>query len=78
MIALATAHAARGEPIEGGALLDEGHRRGAPILARRGGRGAGERHRATQALFWPAIPVRNLVFLAIAMGHGLRRVLPPW
>ncbi len=29
-------------------------------------------------LFWPAIPVRNLVFLAIALGHGFRRLLPPY
>jgi ADP-ribosylglycohydrolase len=29
-------------------------------------------------LFWPAIPVRNLIFLAIALAHGFRRMLPPY
>jgi ADP-ribosylglycohydrolase len=28
--------------------------------------------------FWPAIPLRNLVFLLIVLGHGLRRLLPPY
>lgn len=28
-------------------------------------------------LFWPAIPVRNLAFLAIVLTHGFRRLVPP-
>ena len=27
--------------------------------------------------FWPAIPLRNLAFLAIVLAHGFRRLLPP-
>jgi hypothetical protein len=29
-------------------------------------------------LFWPAIPARNLLFLAVALAHGFRRMLPPY
>jgi ADP-ribosyl-[dinitrogen reductase] hydrolase len=29
-------------------------------------------------LFWPAIPARNLLFFAVALAHGLRRMLPPY
>lgn len=29
-------------------------------------------------LFWPAIPLRNLLFLAIVIAHGFRRLLPPY
>lgn len=29
-------------------------------------------------LFWPAIPVRNLVFLGIVLVHGFRRMMPPY
>jgi len=29
-------------------------------------------------LFWPAIPLRNLVLLVVALGHGFRRMLPPY
>ena len=29
-------------------------------------------------LFWPALPVRNLVFLAVILLHGFRRLLPPY
>ena len=29
-------------------------------------------------LAWPAIPLRNAMFLAIVLGHGLRRALPPY
>lgn len=28
--------------------------------------------------FWPAIPLRNLVFLLIVLIHGFRRLLPPY
>ena len=28
--------------------------------------------------FWPAILLRNIVFLVIVMGHGFRRILPPY
>lgn len=27
---------------------------------------------------WPAIPFRNLAFLAVVLAHGLRRLLPPY
>jgi ADP-ribosyl-[dinitrogen reductase] hydrolase len=29
-------------------------------------------------LFWPALPVRNLFFLVVALTHGFRRLLPPY
>jgi ADP-ribosyl-[dinitrogen reductase] hydrolase len=29
-------------------------------------------------LFWPALPIRNLVFLAVVLAHGFRRLLPPY
>ena len=29
-------------------------------------------------LFWPAIPLRNLVLLFVALMHGFRRMLPPY
>jgi ADP-ribosylglycohydrolase len=29
-------------------------------------------------LFWPAIPARNLLFFAVALAHGFRRMLPPY
>jgi ADP-ribosylglycohydrolase len=29
-------------------------------------------------LFWPAIPARNLLILAVALAHGFRRMLPPY
>lgn len=28
--------------------------------------------------FWPAIAVRNLLFLLVVIGHGFRRLLPPY
>jgi hypothetical protein len=28
--------------------------------------------------FWPAVIPRNIVFLAIVLGHGFRRLLPPY
>jgi ADP-ribosylglycohydrolase len=28
--------------------------------------------------FWPALPLRNLLFLLIVLAHGLRRLLPPY
>jgi len=28
--------------------------------------------------FWPAVPLRNLVFLAVVLAHGFRRLLPPY
>lgn len=30
------------------------------------------------AYCWPAVPLRNLVFLAIVLAHGFRRLLPPY
>ncbi len=30
------------------------------------------------ALFWPGLLVRNLFFLAVMLGHGFRRLLPPY
>lgn len=32
----------------------------------------------SQPLLWPLIPFRNLAFLLIVLGHGLRRLLPPY
>ncbi len=29
-------------------------------------------------LFWPGLAVRNAAFALIVVGHGLRRLLPPW
>lgn len=29
-------------------------------------------------LFWPALPFRNLAFLALIVAHGFRRLFPPW
>lgn len=29
-------------------------------------------------LWWPAIPMRNVLFAAVVLGHGLRRLLPPY
>jgi ADP-ribosyl-[dinitrogen reductase] hydrolase len=29
-------------------------------------------------LFWPAVPLRNLLFLLIVLVHGLRRLFPPY
>jgi ADP-ribosylglycohydrolase len=37
----------------------------------------GERPGALR-LFWPALPVRNLLFLAVVLGHVVRRGLPPY
>jgi len=28
--------------------------------------------------FWPAVPLRNLLFLAVVLCHGFRRLLPPY
>jgi ADP-ribosylglycohydrolase len=55
-------------------------RLGAQLAARFGGTGA-EGAEAEKAgplpLFWPAIPLRNMLFLAVALAHGFRRLLPP-
>jgi hypothetical protein len=29
-------------------------------------------------LWWPGLAVRNSLFLAIVLGHGVRRLLPPY
>ena len=29
-------------------------------------------------LFWPGLVARNLVFAVVVIGHGVRRLLPPW
>ena len=29
-------------------------------------------------LFWPGLVPRNLLFLAVVLGHGFRRLLPPY
>ncbi|AUX24938.1 hypothetical protein SOCEGT47_054790 [Sorangium cellulosum] len=45
------------------------------------GAAAGERSARSEGplpLFWPALPVRNLVFLVLALKHGFRRMLPPY
>jgi ADP-ribosyl-[dinitrogen reductase] hydrolase len=28
--------------------------------------------------FWPAVPLRNILFLCIVLAHGFRRLLPPY
>jgi len=40
-------------------------------------RGAGV-PRGPVPLFWPAIVPRNLLFLAVALAHGSRRLAPPY
>ncbi len=35
-------------------------------------------NRLVPRFFWPAIPLRNLFFLAIVILHGFRRLLPPY
>jgi hypothetical protein len=40
--------------------------------------GAREGARAPAALWWPAILLRNALFAALALGTGLRRLLPPY
>jgi len=42
-----------------------------------GAAGQAVRGRAV-GLFWPGVLVRNVVFLAIVLVHGLRRLLPPY
>jgi ADP-ribosylglycohydrolase len=32
----------------------------------------------TTRLFWPGVLPRNLLFLTIVLGHGFRRLLPPY
>jgi len=32
---------------------------------------------AAVCYFWPAIPLRNLLFLLIVLTHGFQRLLPP-
>lgn len=29
-------------------------------------------------LWWPAVPLRNVLFAAVVLGTGLRRLLPPY
>jgi ADP-ribosylglycohydrolase len=31
-----------------------------------------------EPLFWPGVIIRNIFFLIIVLGHGLRRLLPPY
>jgi ADP-ribosylglycohydrolase len=49
-------------------------------LAERLRQGAVEQPRRGRAvgLFWPGVVVRNVVFLAIVLVHGFRRLLPPY
>ncbi len=35
-------------------------------------------HRRDPRYFWPAVPLRNLLFLVIVILHGFRRMLPPY
>jgi ADP-ribosyl-[dinitrogen reductase] hydrolase len=37
-----------------------------------------DRSQSPPRLFWPAVLLRNLLFLIIVLFHGLRRVLPPY
>lgn len=60
--------------------------RSARFLAKLGERLAAQRSAAPGGapapgpvpLFWPAIPLRNAIFLAAVLGHGFRRLLPPY
>lgn len=48
-------------------------------LARRAQAAAGgDRAVRPCTLFWPALPLRNVAFIAIVLTHGLRRLLPPY
>lgn len=38
----------------------------------------GKQESAPLRLAWPLIPFRNALFLAIILGHGFRRLLPPY
>jgi ADP-ribosylglycohydrolase len=38
----------------------------------------GDHRVAPLPLFWPAIPLRNLLFLLIVLLHGFRRLFPPY
>ncbi len=51
---------------------------GAQLAARFGGNEPDGTERGPLSLFWPAIPVRNMIFLAVALAHGFRRMLPPY
>jgi ADP-ribosylglycohydrolase len=37
-----------------------------------------DRTAGPQRLFWPALPLRNALFLLVVMLHGFRRLLPPY
>lgn len=37
-----------------------------------------DRAEGPQRLFWPALPLRNELFLLIVLFHGFRRLLPPY
>jgi hypothetical protein len=39
--------------------------------------GTGRRQRPLP-LFWPGLLPRNLLFLLLVLGHGFRRLLPPY
>jgi hypothetical protein len=41
------------------------------------GEGAGP-HRGPLRLLWPGLLPRNLLFLALVLAHGFRRLLPPY
>jgi ADP-ribosylglycohydrolase len=53
-------------------------RRLAECLARQFPVGAAAARRRAPGTFWPALVFRNLVFLAVVLAHGLRRLLPPY
>ncbi len=38
----------------------------------------GDRYANCPRLFWPALPIRNLVFLLVVVGHVIRRLAPPY
>lgn len=50
-------------------------RLGATLAKARESRSPGNR---PLPLFWPAIPLRNALFLVIVLAHGFRRLLPPY
>jgi ADP-ribosylglycohydrolase len=47
-------------------------------LARRLHQAQTDSRASPPAYFWPLIPLRNALFLAIVLAHGLRRLFPPF
>jgi ADP-ribosylglycohydrolase len=48
------------------------------VAARLGEQAVTGRPAGSVACFWPAIPLRNLLFLGVVLAHGFRRLMPPY